>query len=66
MQGVDPIFIVPWFLLIVISIVVAMWKSGPGYAHGFKIGAITLIVGVLVLMVLYFIFIMVYIATGGH
>jgi ABC-type microcin C transport system permease subunit YejB len=60
------VFVGPWLLLLAVSIGVGLWKSGQGYAHGFKIGAITLIVGFLVLSVLFVILLTVYYATGGH
>ena len=67
LEGVDPIFIVPWLVLFAIVIFTFFWRGrSGGPAHGFKIAFITLIIGALILGMLFVLLLVVYFANGGH
>lgn len=67
MSGVDPIFIVPWFLLLAVAVGVGLWRgSRSGAARGWKAFALTMALGIVLLVVLYIALIVAYYAGGGH
>ena len=67
LESVDPIFIVPWILLLAVAVGIGLVRgSRHGAARGFKAAAISLVIGFFVLVILFITLIVFYYANGGH
>jgi hypothetical protein len=67
LQGVHPIFIVPWFVVLALVIGLGVRRGmRDGVAKGFKTAALTVVLGLVVLAIFFVAVVVIYYANGGH
>ena len=67
LQGVHPIFIVPWIVLLAVAVGIGLWSGRRhGAGRAFTAAAISFVIGFVVLVLLFIALIIFYYANGGH